>query len=292
MIPGAQAWSAVPREAGLRYTVDMTVSADSSMTSSGVCWDPADWQAHNEAYAALNRLIEDWWTQIPVELTAGRAVSASSVQAALDQALRSTASWSRGVARVAADVHTAVPGYASGPPGDGPIQAGALVRIHLSVHCAQRPRVSVSCMQTAYLGNEAPPTMREAFEVVRRGRDVTADYLREAFADERDVHGWEVDSVCRREMTGLGYGAFVLHRTGYSLGYDERHEAGPALDDGDLTEQRLLRPGMAFAVEPGLYLPERFGVQTGLSLYVDHGGRVHIAAPTPQASIRLIAVQD
>jgi Xaa-Pro aminopeptidase len=53
-----------------------------------------------------------------------------------------------------------------------------------------------------------------------------------------------------------GYGDRFVHRTGHGVGLDV-HEA-PDIVDGSETE---LEPGMVFSVEPGVYLPERFGVR-------------------------------
>ena len=53
-----------------------------------------------------------------------------------------------------------------------------------------------------------------------------------------------------------GYGAYFIHRTGHGIGLDG-HEH-PYLVRGN--RERLER-GMAFSIEPGVYLPGRFGVR-------------------------------
>jgi Xaa-Pro aminopeptidase len=66
----------------------------------------------------------------------------------------------------------------------------------------------------------------------------------------------DVDRVARRTIIGMGYGAFILHRTGHGIGLEEHED--PYLVTGNV--QPLL-PGHAFSVEPGVYLPGRFGVR-------------------------------
>jgi Xaa-Pro dipeptidase len=53
-----------------------------------------------------------------------------------------------------------------------------------------------------------------------------------------------------------GYGDFFIHRTGHGIGL-EVHEH-PYLVEGN---QLPLEPGMTFSIEPGIYLPGRFGVR-------------------------------
>jgi Xaa-Pro dipeptidase len=66
----------------------------------------------------------------------------------------------------------------------------------------------------------------------------------------------EVDRAARRAITLAGYGEYFIHRTGHGLGL-ETHEP-PYMVEGNL---ELLRPGMTFTVEPGIYLPGVGGVR-------------------------------
>ena len=65
-----------------------------------------------------------------------------------------------------------------------------------------------------------------------------------------------VDAQARNHITEAGYGEYFVHRTGHGIGM-EVHE-DPYIVGGN---QTLLQPGMAFSIEPGIYLPERFGVR-------------------------------
>ena len=71
--------------------------------------------------------------------------------------------------------------------------------------------------------------------------------------------GWEVDRAVRDVIADAGYSEFFVHRTGHSLGTDV-HGIGPNIDDLETQDRRRLRSGMAFSIEPGIYLPE-FGIR-------------------------------
>ena len=60
----------------------------------------------------------------------------------------------------------------------------------------------------------------------------------------------------KKVIEKAGYGEFFTHRTGHGLGLEVHEE--PYIVQGNKTR---LRPGMAFTVEPGIYLFEKFGVR-------------------------------
>ena len=65
-----------------------------------------------------------------------------------------------------------------------------------------------------------------------------------------------VDKAARDVIEKSGYGTYFTHRTGHGIGM-EGHEEPYMRGDN----MQLLEPGMAFTVEPGIYLPGRNGVR-------------------------------
>ncbi|MCL2094027.1 MAG: Xaa-Pro peptidase family protein [Treponema sp.] len=66
----------------------------------------------------------------------------------------------------------------------------------------------------------------------------------------------DIDGAARSVIEEAGYGEYFTHRTGHGLGL-EVHE-GDSVNRGVRTP---LAPGMVFSIEPGIYLPGRFGVR-------------------------------
>ena len=66
----------------------------------------------------------------------------------------------------------------------------------------------------------------------------------------------DVDNAARDVIEKAGYGIYFTHRTGHGIGM-EGHEEPYMRGDN----MQLLEPGMAFTVEPGIYLPGRNGVR-------------------------------
>jgi len=66
----------------------------------------------------------------------------------------------------------------------------------------------------------------------------------------------DVDIAARSVIAKHGYGEYFTHRTGHGLGIDV-HE-GDSVNTGVKVP---IKPGMVFSIEPGIYLPGRFGVR-------------------------------
>ena len=66
----------------------------------------------------------------------------------------------------------------------------------------------------------------------------------------------DVDRAARRVIRDAGYGEYFIHRTGHGIGMEE-HEDPYMVEGNDLP----IAPGHAFSVEPGIYVPGRWGMR-------------------------------
>ena len=83
----------------------------------------------------------------------------------------------------------------------------------------------------------------------------------------RGMVAGEVDKLARDIITEGGYGEYFTHRTGHGLGM-EAHEA-PYIFQGN---PLILEPGMVFTIEPGIYLPGKYGVRIEDDVVVETEG--------------------
>jgi len=76
-----------------------------------------------------------------------------------------------------------------------------------------------------------------------------------------------VDTVGRDLIEAAGYGEAFMHRTGHGIGLDTHEE--PYIVAGNTT---VLEPGMAFSIEPGIYLTGRHGARIEDIVAITHDG--------------------
>jgi Xaa-Pro aminopeptidase len=72
-----------------------------------------------------------------------------------------------------------------------------------------------------------------------------------------------VDSICRKIIEGYKYGSYFIHSTGHGIGLDV-HES-PNISG---KSKEKLKKDMAITIEPGIYIPKKFGVRIEDSLIV------------------------
>src|SRR5436190_74379 len=102
-------------------------------------------------------------------------------------------------------------------------------------------------------------------------RDAAVRYLREHWRPDGVVTGAEVDDAARGVVRDAGLGDYFVHRTGHSIDRD-LHGSGPHIDNFETEDARALVPGVGFSIEPGVYLPNRFGMRSEINVYIDTQG--------------------
>jgi Xaa-Pro aminopeptidase len=143
---------------------------------------------------------------------------------------------------------------ASGPNGASPhhetgerrIERGDAVVIDiggtLDAYCSDCTR--------NYCVGEAPEGFTEMHAVLERAQATACEAVRPG------VSAAAVDAVARDVLDDAGYGQYFIHRTGHGIGLEE-HEEPYIVAGNDLP----LEPGMAFSIEPGVYVPGAFGMR-------------------------------
>ena len=157
---------------------------------------------------------------------------------------------------VAAGENSAMPHHES---SDREIAAGECLLIDMGAivdgYCSD-------CTRTVATG-ELEDQAREVYEVVRSAQEGALDAIRAG------LPGTEADAVARDAIIAAGYGDEFGHGLGHGVGIDV-HEA-PRLSK---RSEETLEPGDVVTVEPGVYLPGRFGVRIeDLVTVTDNGAR-------------------
>ncbi len=144
----------------------------------------------------------------------------------------------------------------SGPNGASPhhelsdrvVGAGDVVVVDIGGETATGYRSD--CTRTYAVGAEPGAEVAEWYAVLQDAQEAAVAAVRPGVTAE------QVDAAARDRITTAGWGEHFIHRTGHGIGLDT-HEAPYIVAGNDLP----LEPGMAFSVEPGIYLAGQVGAR-------------------------------
>lgn len=144
----------------------------------------------------------------------------------------------------------------SGPNGASPhhevsdrvIEAGDVVVVDIGGPVAAG--YFSDCTRMYSMGRPAHADVAETYAVLQAAQDAACAAIRPGVTAE------SIDAAARNPIAEAGFGEYFVHRTGHGIGMDVHEE--PYIMSGNDIE---LAPGMAFSVEPGVYLPGRWGAR-------------------------------
>ena len=206
--------------------------------------DAAEVEALRAAAAAADRVAVDLRSG-DIELV-GR--TEAEVSAELGRRLLAEGHQRVNFAIVAAGENAASPHH---EPGERVIKSGEIVLCDFGGTMADADGVGYcsDITRCVHLG-EPPADLVEAYDVLfeAQAAQVAAAVVGQPCQ--------EVDRVGRGMIADAGFGDYFIHRTGHGIG-TEAHE-DPYIVEGNTLE---LRPGHAFSIEPGIYMPGRWGLR-------------------------------
>lgn len=97
---------------------------------------------------------------------------------------------------------------------------------------------------------DPPEGFREAYEVLEQAQRAAVESVLPGTTAEA------IDATARSVISEAGYGEFFIHRTGHGIGLDAHEQ--PYIVEGNAEP---IRAGMVFSIEPGIYMPGRWGMR-------------------------------
>jgi Xaa-Pro aminopeptidase len=155
---------------------------------------------------------------------------------------------------IAAGARSALP---HGRASSAPIPARGFVvcdfGVILAGYCSDMTR-------TVHMGSPTPDA-RAAYEGVREAQQAALDAVKPG------VTAGEVDHAARKLLYNRKLGKYFTHSTGHGVGL-EIHEAPRVA----AAQKEVLRPGMVITIEPGIYIPGKWGVRIEDTVVVTETG--------------------
>lgn len=105
------------------------------------------------------------------------------------------------------------------------------------------------CTRT-YVVGEPTDEQQKIYDVLQRAQEAGLEFAKPG------VTAGEVDKVVRDIIEEAGYGEYFIHRTGHGIGLS-CHEEPFIIAGNDF----VIEEGMAFSIEPGIYIPGQWGAR-------------------------------
>ncbi|MDO5417417.1 MAG: Xaa-Pro peptidase family protein [Lachnospiraceae bacterium] len=142
-------------------------------------------------------------------------------------------------------------------PDDTPLKAGDCIVIDMGCikdgYCSDMTRT--------FFCQAADEKYAAIHDLVREANEKAESIIRPG------VRFCDIDRTAREHIAAGGYGEYFTHRLGHSIGLED-HEFG----DVSSVNTDCVQAGMTFSIEPGVYLPGKFGVRVEDLVFVTEDG--------------------
>lgn len=253
------------RQAGAKV-----VSSGELVTRFYAAWSAANVDTHRRAAAAIAQVAREAITVAGKRARGGAPMAEHELQRwILDRFAEQKLFCDHGPI-VAAGANAANPHYEPSSSAPRPIQRGEILLIDLWAREQGPDAVYADQTWMASLGAPSNRAL-EVWTAVRDARDAAIALVQARVNAGEPVRGGEVDDASRGVIDARGFGKYFTHRTGHSIDPRDLHGSGPHIDNLETREERLLVPGVAFSIEPGIYVAGEIGMRSEVNVYLVPG---------------------
>ncbi|MGH9255885.1 MAG: M24 family metallopeptidase [Vicinamibacterales bacterium] len=241
------------------------VSSGDLVQQFEAAWDQAQLASHRAASAALYRIKDRAFAAVAAALRGGQRLTEYDVQQQMVGWFTEEGLVSDSPPVVAIGANAGNPHYLPTAAETKPIVADEVLLLDLWGKLREPGAVFADITWVGVTGRTVPAEPARAFRAVVEARDAAVALVEQAARTGGDLRGWQIDRAARDVLEHAGYAEHILHRTGHSLG-ETVHGNGVHLDDYETHDDRRVRPGAGFTIEPGLYF-DTFGVRTEINMF-------------------------
>jgi Xaa-Pro aminopeptidase len=240
-------------------------------------------ESHHRAAVALLKIVDETFAEIARRTREQLQTHEHEIQRFVMERFTAHGLMTAEPPIVAVNAHSADPHFGPSEKNPTPMNRGDFVLLDLWAKETEDNSVYADFTWVACVGEEVPEEYAKVFSIVAAARDAAVALVTSRVANKRPVHGSEADRAAREVIERAGFGERFLHRTGHSIGR-EVHGTGANLDSLETDDHRMLIDNTCFSVEPGIYLPGRFGMRSELDMTIENG-RATVSADAIQREV-------
>ncbi len=258
--------------------LDMVRAAGAEVSTSGelvskiyATWTEEQKASHVRAAEIIARLAHEAFARAAAAARTGKPIAEHELAEWLRSEFARHGLETDHGPNVSVGENAANPQYAPAAPESRRIEEGSVVLIDLWAREQARnggaPGIYADQTWMATLGEPTPRAVA-IWRTIRDARDAAIAMLKQRVEAGRPVRGGEIDDASRAVVVERGFGDAFTHRTGHSIDARSLHGSGPHIDNLETREERTLVPGVAFSIEPGVYLRGEIGMRTEVNAWV------------------------
>lgn len=261
--------------------VELVSAADLAQRFAAT-WSEAQLGTHRRASEHLHHIVLRAFSLVGQSLKAGDAINEYSVQKFILERFDEAGLHTEADPIVGVNAHAADPHYQPTAESSAPIRDDDFLLIDLWAKERNGDSIYADITWCGVCAVAPTDRQQEVFSVVAAARDAGIELVQSRFP-RQNVRGYEVDDAVRRVIDEAGFGDYFIHRTGHSIGMED-HGQGANIDNFETHDTRQLLPMTGFSIEPGVYLPDEFGVRSEINMALTPEG-AEVTGGEPQREL-------
>lgn len=265
------------------------VSSANLVARFEACWDDEQASDNMETGRHLRQIVDLAFGFIKQRITSKTPITEYDVQQFMLSEFKKRGLMTESDPNCSVNANSANPHYEPTKEIHSPLNKGDFVLLDLWAKKDKPRSVYGDITWTGYIGETLPEEYTTIFEIVKEGRDAALRFVQESFKVGREICGYQIDDAARNYFKEKGYDQYFVHRTGHSIG-EEIHGNGANIDNLETRDERKIIPRTSFSIEPGIYLPGKFGVRSEIDVYISKDKEVVVPGqPIQEKVIAILA---
>lgn len=232
-------------------------------------------KSHLKAAAFLDQTVAKAWDHIGSSLKEGKRIDEYAVRSFIADQFEMAGYITEGLPICAVNAHSADPHFEPLKEGSSEIKKGDFILIDLWCKSKESGSVYADITRVGFAGKEPTARHQEIFSIVRSAQRTATEFVAKKWKAREKIRGCDVDMVCREVIEKAGFGKYFTHRTGHNI-YTKDHGPGAHIDSLETNDLRPLIEKTCFSIEPGIYLPNEFGVRCEYDVYLHPDGSIEV----------------
>ena len=136
----------------------------------------------------------------------------------------------------------------------------------------------------AWHGGDIPADIQKGFRAVITSRDNGLGYIEDVLKREFRVKNSKLARAMNGVVLSSGMQDFIPHGFGHSLGTTTCHGRRGRFLEGS---KSFVQENIAYTIEPGIYVENKFGFRSEIDFYVDENNRLNITTEVQREIVRI-----